>query len=142
MFVLAAGSDARRLQANPLFFYGLCILVFGVVISSVGGACTHDNLLGIDRCHTKTGFWLTAIGVASFVPGGTMVLAWFIKRRQLRRHATLHGEKSPETPFMGARGAIMRALGPILMLEGLILAIVGGLCMEDALVGVENCHGA
>ena len=55
----------QYLVENPLLLYGSIIIVLGLIFSSVGGACTHDRLLGFTNCNRRgshAAFYLTFVG--------------------------------------------------------------------------------
>ena len=123
-----------------MLLYGAVIIVLGVVFSSVGGACTHDHLLGFTNCNRNTAFWLTAFGIGCFTPGWIMFLGWYqIWRQRLRVEASK--PKPGDDVLLKRWVAMKRASGVVLLVKGLILACVGGACMEDVLWGVSQCAG-
>eukprot|EP01052_Picozoa_sp_SAG31_P004786 SAG31_NODE_202_length_20512_cov_62.659237_11_plen_3224_part_00 len=60
-----------------------------------------------------------------------MLLGWLLAKRQ---------EKAGGEPYT-RWGAVKRAGGFVLLVKGVVLASVGGACMEDVLLGVESCNG-
>eukprot|EP01045_Picozoa_sp_COSAG04_P024885 COSAG04_NODE_3179_length_3085_cov_6.045546_2_plen_461_part_00 len=130
---------------NKLLTGGSFAMVYAILAGSVGIACRKDALVGISDCRA-TGFWLCAGAYALLNPATLTVLGWAVKRNHRRQWFEVNPEAQRQD-YKNSDGALTQwkscamAGGPFFFIEGLILSIFGGLCIEDVIPGVDDCMG-
>jgi hypothetical protein len=86
----------------------------GLVVGSVGVACASDTLAGVDDCDETVGAFLAIVGWL----GVWLAVSYHVPRKF-------------ERPYL--------ILGLWCVVSGLVLSCIGGACIEDSLLGVDDC---
>ena len=98
------------------------ILVFGIVLGSVGGACLDDNLVGVDDCDRTLAIALLTIGCSI---SGVMIVGsilWWL---------AVHPE------FTAVHRPVL-CLALVFLVPGLVMGSIGTACLNDTLVGYDR----
>ena len=118
-----------------LMFYALSMSVFGIL-------CRADAMPTHPDCRA-TGFWLIFLAIFLMNPATLIVLGWVVKWNAKRVWLREDKEREP-SKYKDSPGALTQwkacrlAGGPFFVVEGLILSVAGGLCIENV---VEGCMG-
>ena len=130
---------------NKLLTIGSFWMVYAIILASVGIACRADALIGHTDCRAS-GFWLCLLAFVMMNPSFLIVLGWLVKNHKKRLWLKEDDARDPDE-YKDSPGALSQwkavrlAVGPFFFGEGLILSVLGGLCIEDWIPGVDRCMG-
>jgi hypothetical protein len=117
-------QDSGWLAERPWIILVGLVIVFGIVLGSVGGACLDDTLVGVHNCSKTPAIIMIVVGSTSAgvcIVG--LVIWWLVHSPEITRE---HGDVLG-TAF-------------IFVSVGLVCGSVGTACLNDTLAGVDDCE--
>jgi hypothetical protein len=122
------------------FQIGAAVWLVGVLLFVPGLLCESDNMYGVDRCQTKGRLWNHKWSHSvKLLFSGFMFVMIGLFVMSTKMFPRFYEKVNARTRQLKKRVPIV--LGLFLCAVGVVLASVGGACLDNTLVFVDDCFG-